>query len=87
MASIQCMLRENMAAHKYGFSIANQRVESWWSSMRRSYTGWLIDFFKGKIAEDRFVTGNHLHKEIALFSFSNMLQRDLSELRMLWNTH
>ena len=55
--------------------------------MRRSYTGWLIDFFKGKITEGRFVTGSHLHKEIAWFPFSNMLQRDLSKLKMLWNTH
>ena len=55
--------------------------------MKRSYTGWLIDFFKGKITEGRFVTGSHLHKEIALFFVSNMLQRDLSKLKMLWNTH
>ena len=35
MVSIQCALRENTAAHKYGSSIANQRTENWWSSMRR----------------------------------------------------
>ena len=47
IVSIQCALRENTAAHKYGSSVANQGIENWWSSMRRSYTGSLISS-KGK---------------------------------------
>ena len=37
--------------------------------------------------EGRFATGSHLHKGIAWFSFSNILQRDLLKLKTLWNTH
>ena len=81
MASIQCAMRKNTAAHKCGSSFANQRIEKWWSSMRKGYTGSLIHFFKQKLVEDRFVTGSHSHKEIAWFFFSNILQRNLSDLQ------
>ena len=54
MASIQCALRENMAAHKYGSSIANQRIENWWSSMRRLPSGESVNlstFLQNNITE------------------------------------
>ena len=87
MAAIQCILRQNITSHKYGSSIANQRIENWWSSMRRCFSGWLIDFFKEKVSEGRFVTGSILHKDIAWFSFANLIQTELSQLKRRWNTH
>ena len=32
-------------AYRYGSSISNQRIESWWSHMRKGFTNWLIKFF------------------------------------------
>ena len=87
MASIQCALSTDDNAHRYGSSIANQRIENWWSSQRRIYTGWLIDFFKNKVAEGTFITGSSLHLEISWFSFSNLLQRELTNLTRRWNAH
>ena len=63
MTSIQCALREGTAAHKYGSLIADQRIGNWWSSMRRSHTGRLINFLKRKLTKGRFVTDSHLHKK------------------------
>ena len=45
MAAIQCTLLHNINAHRYGKSIANQRIENWWSHYRRGYSDWVIDFF------------------------------------------
>ena len=87
MASIHCVLCNSLTAHKYGTSVANQRIENWWSTLRRSYTGWLIDFFKARIAEGAFVTGSELHNDISWFSFSYLLQKDLSDFQTRWNTH
>ena len=55
--------------------------------MRRCFTGWLIDFFKERVADGRFITGSILHKDIAWFSFSYLIQRELSQLKRRWNTH
>ena len=30
----------------YGRSVANQRIEAWWSFLRKSETGWWINFFR-----------------------------------------
>ena len=48
MASVQWALTGDMAAHKYRSSIANQRIENWWSSIKGvSRSGSLISS-KGK---------------------------------------
>ena len=46
IAAIQSKLMNNVEAHRYVTSTANQRIENWWSHNRKGYTGWLIYFFK-----------------------------------------
>ena len=87
IATMQCLLGNSMLAHRYGSSIANQRIENWWSTLRRSYTGWVIDFFKSKVVEGKIVTGSILYQEIIWFCFSHLIQKDLDELKTRWNTH
>lgn len=36
-------------AHVYGSSHSNQRIECWWSSLRKSRSNWRINFFKDLI--------------------------------------
>ena len=36
---------------RYGSSTANQRIEAWWSILRRSRTNWWINYFKDMIDE------------------------------------
>ena len=64
MAAIQCYLHQNAEAHKFSTSVSNQRIESWWSLMRRDYTGWIINFFKGLVHEGSLLPGNYLHMEL-----------------------
>ena len=35
MVNIQCQLRNSLRAHAYGTSQSNQRIDSWWSHMRK----------------------------------------------------
>ena len=44
MAAAQCTLRQNADAHRYGTSVANQRIENFWSHFRRTFTSWLVNF-------------------------------------------
>jgi len=45
MADMHCFLVDDANSHSYGTSVANQRIENWWSSVRRMYTSWMIQFF------------------------------------------
>ena len=87
MAAIQCYLHQNAEAHKFSTSVSNQRIENWWSLMRRSYTGWIMNFFKGLVHEGSLLPGNYLHMECVWFVFSRFLQDQLDSILKQWNSH
>eukprot|EP00111_Clytia_hemisphaerica_P011824 TCONS_00034751-protein len=72
---------------KYGKSITNQRIEAWWSMLRRTCTNWWINFFKDLIEQDLFDTSNPLHCDAIKFCFYPLLQQDLDRTMENWNNH
>lgn len=87
MADCQCFLINSENGHLYGTSTTNQRIENWWSHCKRSFTAWVIDFFKQMIEDGIFVPGNHVHMESVWFVFSQFLQNELNDVVYNWNTH
>lgn len=94
MAGMQCYLRADGTdalagerAHCYVASTANQRIECWWSHLRRSRTSWWINFFKDLCDDGILVCGRVLHDECLWFCFSDIIQQDLDFVRLHWNTH
>ncbi len=94
VAGIQCYFRCNgndenagVKAHKYGSSPANQRIEAWWSYLRRHRTNWWMNFFKDMIDRDVLNTANSLHMECLWFCFSDLLQKELNDIKKHWNSH
>ena len=87
MAAIQSRLHASVHAHRYSSSVANIRIENWWSHNRKGYTGWLINFFKDMVATGEFNLGNTLHMELAWYTFSPLLQYELDQVKLQWNTH
>ena len=87
MAAMQCTLRQDIEAHKYGSSPSNQRIESWWAVYRRNRSSWWIEFFKNLIEQDIFSPGNELQQECIWFCFNKLLQDDLDAVKDHWNTH
>jgi len=93
MATMQCLLRANgndefsgEKAHRYGPSTGNQRVECWWSHLKKSRTTWWINFFKDLVDRGVFLPGNIYHNECIWFCFNELLQRDLDFVVLHWNT-
>ena len=83
IATLQCYLRgdgtDDLAgekAHRYVASTANQRIECWWSSLRRSRTSWWINFFKDLSERGVYISGNIYHNECLWFCFNEILQQD-----------
>ena len=94
IAALQCYLRGSSAddlagekSHRYVASTANQRIECWWSSLRRSRTSWWINFFKDLSDNGVYINGDMYHDECLWFCFNEILQQDLDFFRIHWNTH
>ena len=94
MAGIQRFFRRNgndelsgEKAHRYGSSVTNQRIESWWAQLKKSWASWWIEFFQ-KLREDgEFDTSEELQKQCIYFSFQKVIQNELDDVRNRWNTH
>ena len=72
---------------RFGPSTSNQRIESWWSQLRRSKSNWWMNFFKDMRDNSIFDSGVRYHRECIRFCFIGLLQNDLDEMKILWNNH
>ncbi|XP_030607838.1 uncharacterized protein LOC115795856 [Archocentrus centrarchus] len=93
LAAIQCTLRHahtdyyaGSSSHSYGSSTGNQRIESWWSFLRRGRSQFWMDLF-GDLRDFGTFNGSHEHQCLLRFCFSSVLQKDLDECKDLWNKH
>ena len=87
LAAIQCQLHDDEKAHQYGKSVTNQRIENWWSHLRRGYSNWVIDYFKTLVVDGIINTGNELHQDCIWFVYSMFLQNELDTVMDEWNNH
>ena len=87
MAAFQCFIMDDLEAHKYGSSQRNQRIENWWSHFRRSYTNWIINFFKEMVQDGILLLNHTVHMECVWYVFSQFLQNELDMITKEWNNH
>ena len=71
----------------YGRSVSNQRIEAWWSFLRKSETDWWIRFFKDLIDSGHFDNSNPIHLDCMKFSFTGLIQDELTRIARHWNLH
>ncbi|KAE8577806.1 hypothetical protein XENTR_v10023069 [Xenopus tropicalis] len=70
----------------YGRSTANQRIEGWWSILRKQNVQFWINLFQ-TIQNDGHFSGNFLDKSLIQFCFLNLIQDELDEVVQTWNSH
>lgn len=94
IASLQSVFRgreqdpfSGLRSHRYGTSTSNQRIEAWWSILRRFRSEWWISLFKDLASYGAFQSGNQKHVFCLQYCFMDLIQRDLDEVAMLWNSH
>ncbi|EDO37325.1 predicted protein [Nematostella vectensis] len=94
IAGMQCYFRADGSdefagtkAHKYVPSTSNQRIECFWSSFRKQYGGWWIDFFNDLHESDVLDLSSEIHREALWFCFADLLEKDLEKMKDYWNTH
>ena len=72
---------------RYCSSNRNQRIECFWSSLRKGRASWWINFFKDLVDRGNYNPEYPLQKECMWFCFSTTIQKDLDNFRHEWNTH
>ena len=72
---------------RYGKSVSNQRIEAWWAMLRRSCTGWWINFFRDLIEQGMIDITDPIHVECVRFCFAAILQKELNQMKTTWNNH
>ena len=94
VAAMQCYLRADgldewagEKSHVYGSSPANQRIEAWWSFLRRNRSGWWIDLFQDMCQRGILELGNTYHIECLWFCYSKIIQQELYNVKDQWNSH
>ena len=71
----------------YGRSVSNQRIESWWSLLRKSCTDWWISHFKDLRDFGSYSDHNILHVECLKFCYMPVIRNELQRVAIHWNTH
>jgi hypothetical protein len=94
IASIQSYLRRSgndsfsgALSHRYCKSTSNQRIEAWWSLMRRDRIDWWITFFRGLDRNGDYNKSSLLEKYCMRFLMMPILKVTLHGISNRWNKH
>lgn len=71
----------------YGKSTSNQRIEAWWSILRRHAADCWIIFFKELRNSGLFNDSDPLHVECPRYCFMRIIQKELDSVAIEWNQH
>lgn len=89
VALIQTILNENNhggTTFLYGTSPHNQRIESWWSILRKEAATEWMDFMAA-LKDGGYFTGTYIDTSIVQYVFMPILNEELKVLVGVWNNH
>ena len=94
ICSVQTFLRRNHddslsgnSSFPYGKSVSNQRIEAWWSVLKRDTLQTWINYFKDLRESGVYDDSDIIHVEALRFCFYASLQEDLDDMTEYWNNH
>lgn len=87
IAGIQRFFHSEENSFLYGKSCANQRIEAWWSKLRKGCTDWWMRFFKDMRDCGIFCDIDVIHVECLRFCFMQVLRDELFKFAEQWNLH
>ena len=87
IVAVHCFLTGSKLPYRYGALCSNQRIENWWSHLKRWFSAWVIDYFKQLVHDGIYVPGNVAHMECICFGYANFLQCKLDIVKNEFNLH
>ena len=82
---LQVFFTKNSNSFLYAASIRNQRIEAFWSRLKKFNLSWWIDFFSDLIKSRVFNPGCQFHREALRFSFLLVIKAQLNDFVRIWN--
>ncbi len=82
---LQVFLTNDEDSFRYGSSTANQRIEAYWSRLKKFRLHWWIQYFTDMFELGLYKPYLPTHKETLLFCFLPVIQRELNEFVIAWN--
>lgn len=86
-AAIQTVLSQNQSSHRFVTSVRNQRIEAWWSYFKRNKAQWWMDYFSDLSSAGIYNPDHKFQKSCFQFCFMNLLQKELDNIAVSWNSH
>ena len=71
---------------QYATSTRNQRIEAFWSRLKKFRLVWWISLFKGMERNGLYKSYLDTHVEVLIYIFLPIIQRELNEFSCIWNT-
>ncbi len=71
----------------FGPSTSNQRIEAWWSFLKKSRVIWWINLFKDLIDGGDLDVTIPAHLDCVKWCFTGVLQTELDKVKERWNNH
>ncbi|CAG8785481.1 17044_t:CDS:2 [Gigaspora margarita] len=78
-------LEVGLLSWKYGSSTSNQRIEAWWSHLRKYKSQFWIELFTKIEVAGEWIYGNNIDYECLIYVFMPLLKVELFEFRQEWN--
>ena len=82
---LQVFFTNDADSFRYGRSTANQRIEAYWSRLKKFRLCWWIQYFTDMFQLGLYKPYLSTHKEALLFCFMPAIQRELNEFMATWN--
>jgi len=82
---IQTFLTNDDESFIYAKSTHNQRIEAFWSRLKKFRLSWWIDFFKNMEKNKIYKSQLESHQEVLIFCFLPIVQNELNEFYQTWN--
>ena len=70
----------------YAASTRNQRIEAYWSRLKKFRLQWWIQFFTNMVNQGIYRPHLETHQECLLFCFLAIIQAELNDFSRTWNT-
>ena len=82
---LQVSFTKNSDSFLYAASTRNQRIEAFWSWLKKFNLSWWIDSFTDLIKCRIYNPGSEFHREALIFSFMSVTQAQLNDFARIWN--
>ena len=82
---LQAFLTGDPESFLYAQSVRNQRIEAFWSRLKKFKLSRWISFFKSLEKGCLYKPDFDTHKKVLLFCFPSVIQNELNEFVLGWN--